>query len=100
MPMDLHQIGQEYCALYTQQPLPTGDPIQSMVTFSVSDEIPDKSEIVVALRSLQSGRAPGASGMIVEDLKKWYADWEAHPEPWLLVLQLVMHTFQMGVVPT
>ncbi len=52
MPMDLHRIGQEYHALYMQQPPPPGDPIWGMVTFNISDEVPDESEIVVALRSL------------------------------------------------
>jgi len=82
-PMDLHRIGQEYCTLYMQQPPPPGNPIWGMVTFDISDEVPDESEI---LRSLRLGRAPGPSGMTVEDLKKWYADRETNPEPWLLVL--------------
>jgi len=50
--MDLHRIGQEYRTLYTQQPPPPGDPIRGMVTFDISDEVLDESEIVVALRSL------------------------------------------------
>jgi len=52
MPMDLHQIGQEYCTLYMQQPLPPGDPIRGMVTFAIPDEVPDELEVVVALCSL------------------------------------------------
>ncbi len=100
MPMDLHQIGQEYRALYMQQTLLPGNPIRGMVTFNISDEVLDELEIVVALCSLQSGRAPGPSGMTVKDLKKWYADQETHPEPWLLVLQRMTHAFQTGVVPT
>jgi len=39
MPMDLHQIGQEYHALYMQQPPPMGNPIRGMVTYPVSDEV-------------------------------------------------------------
>jgi len=46
MPMDLHRIGQEYCALYMQQPPPPGNPIWGMVTFNILDEVPDESEIV------------------------------------------------------
>ena len=38
--------------------------------------------------------------MTVEDLKRWYANREAQPEPWNLVVQLVQHAFQTGVVPT
>jgi len=78
-PMDLHRIGQEYRALYTQQHIPPGNPIRGMVTFDISDEVPDELEIVVALCSLHLGRAPGPSGMTIKDLKKWYAEWETHP---------------------
>ncbi len=38
--------------------------------------------------------------MTVEDLKKWYTNRETHPEPWLLVLRLVTHAFQTGIIPT
>jgi len=99
-PMDLHWIGQEYRTLYMQQPPPPGDPIWGMVTFDISDEVPAESEIVVALRSLRLGWALGPSGMTVEDLKKWYADRETNQEPWLLVIRLMTHAFQTGIVPT
>jgi len=79
--------------------MPPGEPIRGMVTYPVSDKVPDKAEIIIAPHSLQSGRAPGPSGTTVEDLKKWYMDQETHPEPWLLLLQLVTHAFQMGIIP-
>ncbi len=38
--------------------------------------------------------------MSVEDIKRWYAEQETNPNPWLLTIQLVQHAFQTGVVPT
>jgi len=99
-PMDLQRIGKEYRTLYTRQPTPPGESIRGMVTYPVADKVPDEAEIIIALRSLRSGRAPGPSGMTVEDLKKWYTDRETQPAPWLLLLQLVTHAFQTGIVPT
>jgi len=98
-PMDLHRIAKEYRDLYTCRP-PEGEPIRGMVSFSIPDEIPNEEEMASALRSLRSGRAPGPSGMTVEDLKKWHAARETNLAPWLLMLWLVTHAFQTGVVPT
>jgi len=71
-----------------------------MVLFPVLDEVPEDEEIAVALRSLHSGHAPGPSGMTMEDIKKWFANRETTPAPWMLVIQLVTHAFQTGIVPT
>jgi len=98
-PMDLCQIEKEYRALYTNQP-PEGEPICGMVSFPISDKVPEDEEIAVALQSLRSGHAPGPSGMTMEDLKKWYTNRVTTPAPWMLVLQLVTHAFQTGIVPT
>jgi len=38
--------------------------------------------------------------MTVEDLKRWLTNKDTNPTPWLLVVQLVQHAFQTGVVPT
>jgi len=54
----------------------------------------------MVLKMLHIGQAPGASGMRVEDLKRWHAEREATPAPWYLIIQLVQHAFTTGVVPT
>jgi len=38
--------------------------------------------------------------MRVKDLKCWFVERETVPAPWLLVIQMVQHAFQTGVVPT
>jgi len=71
-----------------------------MVSFPISDEVPEDEEIAVALQSLRSGHTPGPSGMTMEDLKKWYTNRVTTRAPWMLVLQLITHAFKTGIVPT
>jgi len=98
-PADLQAIDRDYRALYTEQ-TPPEEPVRGLVTFNIPDETPAEDEIIMAMKTLRSGRAPGASGMSVEDIKRWYAERETNPSPWLLTIQLVQHAFQTGVVPT
>jgi len=98
-PADLTAMGKEFSELYKQQ-TPYGDPIRGMVSYDVPDGVPDMAEIQEALKGLKNGRAPGASGMSVEDIKRWASEQEQTPEPWNLVVGLVQHAFRTGVVPT
>jgi len=98
-PADLRTIGNDYRQLYSRQD-PLGKPIRGLVTFDIPDGIPDAAEIGMALKTLRNGQAPGTSGMKAEDLKRWASEQEETPAPWLLVVQLVQHAFQTGVVPT
>jgi len=77
-----------------------GKPIQGMVAYTVSNEVPGREEIALALWSLQSGCTLGPSSMMVKDLKMWHTNHETKPEPWYLILHLVTHAFQTGIVPT
>jgi len=67
-------------------------------TYNIPDQPPTKDE--VETQSLHNGHAPGPSGMTIEALKKWHAEWEALPHPWAIIQQLVTHTFTTGIVPT
>jgi len=98
-PTDLSTIGKDYHELYSRQD-PPGEPIRGMVSFDIPDNVPDNNEIEKALKTLRNGRAPGASGMKVEDLKRWFNERETAPAPWSLVTQMVQHAFRTGVVPT
>ncbi len=98
-PADLETIGLEYKALYTRQE-PPGEPIRGQVTYAITDQIPSGAEIAAALKTLHNGRAPGTSGMRVEDLKRWHSERETTPAAWYLILQMVQHAFSTGVVPT
>ena len=85
--------------MYTRQE-PPGEPIRGLVTYAISYATPGGEEIATALRTLHNGWALGASGMRVEDLKRWYAEREVTPAPWYLIIQLVQHAFTTGIVPT
>jgi len=98
-PMDLTNIGRDYCNLYTQQD-PPGEPICGLVSFDILDNIPDGKEIGSTVKTLCNGRTPGTSGMKVEDLKRWFAEQEDTLAPWLLVVEMVQHAFLTGMVPT
>jgi len=97
--MDLGNIGRDYHNLYAWQE-PPGEPIRGLVSFDIPDGILDGKEIGSAVKTLRNGRAPGASGMKVKDLKRWFAEREATPAPWLLVVEIVQHAFLTGMVPT
>jgi len=97
-PVDLANIGHDYKALYTCQKLP-GKPLCGLVSYVIPDTIPDNAEIGTAVQMLRNGFAPSASSMKVEELKEWHATHEMTPTPWWLVIELVQHAFQTGVVP-
>jgi len=98
-PADLKAIKTDFKTLYTRLPSPN-EAIRGMVTFDIPDTVPTSEEIGLALKTLRLGRAPGPSGMTVEDIRRWYATRETTPEPWTLATQLVQHAFQTGIVPT
>jgi len=91
-------MGQEFRDLYTYHPLP-GEPVRGLVSFTLPDDVPD-DKIAATLKSLKTGRAPGASGMSTKDLKCWLATREQDPIPWDITLQLVCHAFSTSMVPT
>ena len=98
-PADIAAMGQEFRELYTPQPSP-GEPVRGLISFPIPNTIPDNDEILAAAMSLRTGRAPGASGMTVEDVKRWAREADTTPIPWQLTLQLVQHAFATGIVPT
>jgi len=98
-PANIAAMGQEFCELYTPQPLP-GKPVQGLISFPISDSMPDSDKILAAAMSLRTSQAPGASGMMVEDVKQWAQEANTAPIPWQLILQLIQHAFTTGIIPT
>jgi len=97
--MDFSNIDRDYRNLYMQQE-PPSEPIRGLVSYDIPDNIPDGDKIGSAVKTLRNRRAPGASGMKVKDLKRWFAKWEATLAPWLLVVERVQHACLTGMVPT
>jgi hypothetical protein len=90
-------IEQEYVALYSATD-PPGNPLPVHYhPVPISDCIPSDEEILAAVRSLKAGKAPGPSGMRVDDFKRWSR--ETEEEPWQRLLALVKHCFANQEVP-
>jgi len=96
---DLTDIRCKYQELYTWQDL-HHDPIHSVVSFDIPNNILEEKEIGKTLKTLQSGWTSGPSGMTIKDLKRWYANRKANPYPWSLTIDLVQYAFWTGIVPT
>ena len=69
--------------------------------------IPDEAEIVASLKKLKNRRAPGASGITVEDLKKYYYNAtisEKKDEVAIKIrhniINIIQIAFRVGNVPT
>ena len=74
----------------------------------VDDSIPEEKEIIKALFKLKNRRAPGLTGITVEQLKGWYR--LAHPEDekmldekaernWNLIIKIIQKCFEEGKFP-
>ena len=74
----------------------------------VDDSIPEEKEIIKALFKLKNWRAPGLTGITVEQLKGWYR--RAHPEDekmldekaernWNLIIKIIQKCFEEGKFP-
>ena len=98
---DMEATADAYEQLYTAEP-PPGDPIPSPPTPSspVRDEVPSEGEIVAAIRRLKNGKAPGATGLRAEDLKRFVAEHEsAESVPLRIVFDIVQSAFSSGSLP-
>jgi exonuclease III len=97
----------EYEKLFTEEE-PPGEPIPIHINIrqEVDDGPPSEEEVVTALKKLKLNKAPGASGIRVEDLRSWWYKArkakEMDPksiELWEKVLALVKLAFTTGETP-
>ena len=107
---DAAETRTEYETLFTAE-APSGEPIPLCMPHSdIDDGPPSEGEVITALFCLKNRKSPGASGIRVEDLKRWYRN--AHPEneddpapteedvtTWEELLELVRLAFETGEMP-
>ena len=75
----------------------------------VEDSTPTEEEITVALYQMRNRKAPGMTGITVEDLKKWEKGANpaegidpipTHQRAWTQVVQLVQDAIGKGLIPS
>jgi hypothetical protein len=76
------------------------------VQYDIQDKAPTKQEIVQALLKMKLGKAPGASGISVEQIRKWHhharvAEYKCEKaiEIWNKILELITMVFLKGQIP-
>jgi hypothetical protein len=98
--MDMRQLEREYSSLYCAvQPIGNPLPIHYHPV-PIPDGVPSDEEILEAVKKLKSGRAPGSSGLRVDQIKEWALEQETAPRPWNDFLGLVKHCFNTRELPT
>ena len=81
-----------------------------MTPADTDDGPPSEDEVITAISCLKKGKSPGASGIRVEDIKRWYRNAnpqnEDDPHPteedvttWEELLTLVKLAFESGEMP-
>ena len=65
-------IRHQFQNLY-QEDEPPGDPIPFHISLApIRDDIPDADNILIAVKRMQHGKSPGASGIHVSDILYWH----------------------------
>ena len=94
---DFAELGTVYLALYSATQ-PPGDPLPiRYLPVPVLDDVPSEVEIAMSVEKLRSGKAPGPSGLKVDQLKVWRA--QEDQTDWLKLVALVQHCFTTGQLP-
>jgi exonuclease III len=97
--IDMSMLEDEYAALYKAS-TPPGDPIPVHYRGdALDDSTPEDEEIQRAVRRLKSRKAPGPSGLKVDEIKQWLTEKTTNPEPWNKFCRLVTHCFETGELP-
>ena len=68
---DIDKIQQEYKLLYSKSENKE-NVMRTYVNYDIKDDIPEEEEIIKAVKKLKNGKAPGASGISIDDIKGWY----------------------------
>jgi exonuclease III len=97
--LDMSFLENEYTALYKATPSP-GVPIPIHYHGNaIDDSTPNEEEILRAVQRLKAGKAPGPSGLRVDEIKKWMMERTTQPDPWDKFCLLVKHCFETGELP-
>ena len=103
---DPDKVASNFSTLYTQEhPSSLEDDIPPMVApFDIDGSIPNEPKIETAVKRLRLHKAPGPSGMTVQNMRDWLeaATCKTNPDPtpWLALVDLIQHIFRTGDVPT
>ena len=94
----MEETANNFEALYSTEP-PQGEPILPPLPekFNILDEAPSASEVCKRVMAMKNGKAPGASGMRVEDLKLWVRDFKAEngdSAPFLALMGIIKAIWQ------
>jgi hypothetical protein len=97
---------EEYTNLFSQEEPPGDDiPIHISPKPQINDEPPSVNEIMMALKKLRLGKAPGATGIRVEHLREWMSGATKIKEPkfvgeWAMVIKLIEMAFTGEDIPS
>jgi hypothetical protein len=95
----MDEIEREYTALYIATP-PTGEPIPIHYHGNaLDDSTPDEEEIQRTFRRLKAGKAPGPSGIRVDEIKQWMSKRASKPDRWNKFVHLLTYCFDTGELP-
>jgi hypothetical protein len=87
---DLDMIRHDFKALF-QKEVPSEEPLPIHVQpASISDTVPNKDSILLAVKRMQRGKSPGPSGICVRDILFWH---HKHPEVWDEFVCLIQDCF-------
>jgi Reverse transcriptase (RNA-dependent DNA polymerase) len=86
---------------------PTQMPIQTYVTYDINDTAPKEDEIVKALFKMKLRKTPGALGITIDDIKKWYHKARVAEDRteediiiWEKVVTIITLAFTTGNIPS
>jgi hypothetical protein len=103
---DAEATRKEYEKLFGAEHPPGEDiPIHISPTPHVNDDPPSEKEIIEALKRIRLGKAPGATGIRIEHLRKWMAGATKAKDPtyvgeWAMVIKLVEMAFTGEEIPS
>jgi hypothetical protein len=89
--------GRIFSVLYREEE-PPGNPIPVYYhPVPVPDGCPDEDKVAATIQKLRSGKAPGPTGLHMDELKEWAEN--RGGEPWKNLVRVVQHCFTTGEVP-
>ena len=104
---DIDKIQNEFKTLYSKNENKE-EILKTYVKYNIKDDTPGEEEIIKSLKKLRNGKAPGASGISVDEIKSWYKRARVLKEEkvdekaiklWESVIEIIQIAFRTGEVP-
>jgi Reverse transcriptase (RNA-dependent DNA polymerase) len=104
---DIDKIQKEFQTLYSKNENKENI-LRTYVKYNINDKIPEEEEIIKSLKKLRNGKAPGSSGISVDEIKSWYNRARVLKEEkidekaiklWDSVIEIIKIAFRTGEVP-